>query len=1331
MSGDKMTRARVAFALLCGLAVCCSVMYITADAGDNVEGESVLAPAKSVYGIGGPTSVDSTDVQKAGTIFTNTPDGRMRLTDYLTNVEKEIAAEEAARKRDVAAVRAQMDRNFAFNQAARKKLKKALLHKMAVNAKKAKDDLARAMRYVQYRFHKAAALANRRNAANIHRSKLIRARVARDKAHAAHQLRIAVKAQQRSMAAYKSAINARIAQTNKHVAVNAAQIKENAKAARKALEAAVSKFDKKVANARAEAAKGRSKLAAQLAAQDKATRQWANNKLKVVVAKTAAHFRRVRAKMAADRHHADMALKSATSRMTASLNAAKALNDKNFAKTVKDIAAAKAEAKARVAAARSEFKTKINLLRATVKQQVAKTNARVTQLTGVVNKNKLEQAKVNANVRAEMNRMIKVGNKRYQEHLKKDAELKNLIKKNKAATDARLKAMADHYSTELDKVRATMKKNRAHATHMLAKETGKLYAAIAKSEKAQMKINGKLAAQTRNARLDIADELRAAKTDFSKRMAALHSNIVRNDKKFEGKMDKLAGIVRANAVKNAQGRSQLAAIMKANKMELKAAVQGAVHKGEVRMMKAEQKLKDMNKKTKASLNMRITSEVSKLAKESASQIENLRLSSSKARAEMRRELLYAVRSAAAEAKKNLVASVKVAKVAFAVANAKEAHAARKNAAGRAAIARSIAASKKAAQRQLKDAVGTMNRSLLALKTETAKKIKKTNHKVTAYADALAKEAKDVDAAMKANMASLVSKINRSRAASKSSINRANAKSAAGFRAALKAVSGAMAAAQRRASAKFGKLYVDMARNRASADSALAASVKSINDGIAKQAALADSRFSKTVKNIAAARAQAAKQVSDARKTFATAIARTTASVKDQESRLSGEVAVVSGEVARNKAIQLRVNRRTQAELSRITKLSNDRHSASIRARGKLRALLDENKRAAAEEVRALNKLFTGKLSKIRRRAAKDRIEAARDLTKASQRLYGKLAGIQLQAQYANAKNAKAIASYAKKSQAALRVAKTSLNARLNTLGNVISSNARKVEAGFEVLTGVIRSHRTAAALDRKLIRQQTKSMGQDMQKSIARAIMIGEAKARRVADRARGNLARAKRAMLIEISERVETAADNLFKTIQGSHQKIADNYLSLKAYAVTAGGKLKDYVVKGKGKNLSSLGDLLSTVSGLSAVQAVKAEGVGMGASTIPAIFTSKKIKVSNSVTKINGLVNEYTGVINAVRARWPMGLGKYLLLKLEESMLGKGVLQVDKVSNHAGNWVFLNGRAVGLSNKLNDFESLAVRMGHYEATLAKLTAALAGKKRKPAGKKPYRVGPPEWPGN
>merc|ERR1712159_612875 len=193
MSGDKMTRARVAFALLCGLALCCSVMYITADAGDAVAGEAVLAghsftsftkkttskdAPPAVSGIGGPSSVDSTDVQKAGQVFTNTPDGRMRLTDYLANVEKEIAAEEAARKRDVAAVRAQMDRNMAFNEKARRKMKAALLRRMAANARKAKHDLMRAMRYTQWRFHKAAALQNARNRANIEKSAKIRAKVA-------------------------------------------------------------------------------------------------------------------------------------------------------------------------------------------------------------------------------------------------------------------------------------------------------------------------------------------------------------------------------------------------------------------------------------------------------------------------------------------------------------------------------------------------------------------------------------------------------------------------------------------------------------------------------------------------------------------------------------------------------------------------------------------------------------------------------------------------------------------------------------------------------------------------------------------------------------------------------------------------------------------------------------------------------------------------------------------------------------------------------------------------------------------------------------------------
>merc|ERR1711975_178960 len=112
----KGSRARVAFALLSALAICCSVMYITAD-GDA---ETVLAARGysprankfigSGYDIRRPRSIESVDVKKAGMIVTNTPDGRMRLLKYL-------------------------------NKVARATMKKQLLAKMAINAKAAKDSL--------------------------------------------------------------------------------------------------------------------------------------------------------------------------------------------------------------------------------------------------------------------------------------------------------------------------------------------------------------------------------------------------------------------------------------------------------------------------------------------------------------------------------------------------------------------------------------------------------------------------------------------------------------------------------------------------------------------------------------------------------------------------------------------------------------------------------------------------------------------------------------------------------------------------------------------------------------------------------------------------------------------------------------------------------------------------------------------------------------------------------------------------------------------------------------------------------------------------------------
>merc|ERR1711881_64928 len=882
---------------------------------------------------------------------------------------------------------------------------------------------------------------------------------------------------------------------------------------------------------------------------------------------------------------------------------------------------------------------------------------------------------------------------------------------------------------EVDKVRTTMKKNRAHATRMLAKKTAALYSAIAKSEKAQMKVNGDLAKQTRDARLDIADGLRKAKNDFAKRMANLHGNIVKNDKKFEKKLDKLTGIVRKNAMKNAKGRHDLAVLMASNKKMLKAEVQGAVHKGQVRMMKAEMMLKNMNKKTKASLNMRITSKISLYAKKAAAQINGLRMSSKAARAEMRKEMMMAVKTAAQEAKKNLSAAYKKSRKMFAAANRKEAAAAKKSAAARAKLAKNIAAQQKAAQRQLNDAVGTKSRSLSALKVETRKKIKKTNKSITAYASQLVKEQKQVNSLMSSQMKTLQGKIKKMRRTSARNIAKAGEKSAAGFASVNRKINAAMKKANKAAKARFAKLFMKMSKQRKKSNQQLNSEVHKMNRNIAKQAALEDSRFQKTVKNIKAARAAATRQVRNARKSFATRIATTTTAIKDQESRLLGEIKLVGEELISFKASQLRVNRRTNAEMKRITTMANLRNSQSIRARGKLRRLLDANRKAAHEEVKALNSLFTRKLAAVRTKATQDARQAGRDLRASTAKMYGTLAKVQLAAALANAKSAKKINKYAKKSQTAIRTARRSFNARLVTMTNRVASNNRKATRGLEVLTGVIRKFKANGKKDRALIRSQNKALGKDLQSKIDRYIQEGEARAKRIAHRARRNLKAAKKSMLLEISARVEATADKIFKSVQGNHKKIADNYLSLKAYCVTARGKLSGYVKKG-GKNLSSLGELMTAVAGMSSVKAQKAEGIGSGASTIPAIFSAKNVKVSNVASKINGLVNEYSGVLARVRRVWPMGLGKYLLMKLEESMLAKGVLQVDKVSGKKGNFVFVNGRTVGLSNKLNDFEGLAVHMKKYEATLAALTAKLAGKVSRFNKKHVAYVKPPQWGG-
>merc|ERR1712159_239375 len=622
----------------------------------------------------------------------------MRLMDYFNNVEKEISDEVANRKSDIASVRAQMARDFAFNAAARAKLKRNMLHKMAQYAKKARDDLNHAMARTQERFAKQAALANRRYKATLCRDKRTAKLIKHDKAESAKNLKLAVDAWQKSTNAWASATNARIDQMNKHVAANAAQIKENAKKCRKDLENTMASWDHKVANFREESKQARNKLSEQFKAQDKATRAWASNKIKGLVA---------------------------------SLNAQKALENKRYAETVANIAAAKKEAEEKTKAASSEFKVALLSLSSTVKEQVAKVNARIDKTANVVRSDAAAQAKVNANVNAEMTRMMKVANHRYVQHLKHDAELQNAIAKDKDETDQKLNKMALEFNQALASVRKQLTKDRKHSETKLKEGTSAVWAALEKNREMQEKKNAEMAAATRRMKLDAMDAVRTAKAEFQKKIKELGKVVAANDKKADEKIKHLTGVVDAEAQKSKKGRQELAAMEEANKLELKHSIRKAIETGEACAKAVEAKGEKMDKDTKWLINNKLSSEITKLREETDSSVEALNNLSKEAREEMRKEMIFAIRSAAEVAKTDLDLAVRdgVKKMIAFEAKAASQHA--DSAAARAALKSEIADNAKQVSRMIKDAVDTDARAQTALGQAVAAKLKKTNTQIDA------------------------------------------------------------------------------------------------------------------------------------------------------------------------------------------------------------------------------------------------------------------------------------------------------------------------------------------------------------------------------------------------------------------------------------------------------------------------------------------------------------------------------------------------------------------------------------------------------------------------
>merc|ERR1712057_76520 len=266
------------------------------------------------------------------------------------------------------------------------------------------------------------------------------------------------------------------------------------------------------------------------------------------------------------------------------------------------------------------------------------------------------------------------------------------------------------------------------------------------------------------------------------------------------------------------------------------------------------------------------------------------------------------KAAAKKAKANLKKSVQWANGRFAALNTVLARNNRKSAAARGRLNRQINREQRRASRAIRNAVASQNRALLALKAETNKKLKKANNKLTGHANQMARNARAAAAQMKSDVATLQARIAAAKRSATAHLASADAASVRRYTAALGQINGALAKAKKESNNRFGKLYTRMAKQRKALDTKLASSVRFLNDKIAERAALADVRFSKTVKNIRAVRAQATAAVAFAKKQMTVKITSLTSSIKQSEARFKGEISIVSGEVARDKANQIRINR---------------------------------------------------------------------------------------------------------------------------------------------------------------------------------------------------------------------------------------------------------------------------------------------------------------------------------------------------------------------------------------------------------------------------------------
>lgn len=755
---------------------------------------------------------------KADDIYTRTPHGHMkRLSKYLQGVEKKMAKEDLDRKAGLARMKALVMRNEQANRVAMSKLRKVMFAKMKKNAKAQKAALKAALK-------KTSKAIAKEQASRIASDKRQAAAAAKARRKAEKNLALQVRTWQRAVATLNSTTNAKITRLNKHAAANAAQIKANAAKANLAVRKLASSFGRKLRHAQTRNKKAMRALGARLTAANAATRRYVSEKIAGLVALNVARFQHARSKLAARRHEVDVQLMHSSSRLQATLNAERALKDPIFSASIPHVGRARRTAARLVQTATREFRVSIAALGALVRDQTAKLMLQKQQLAGAVPSSTRLDAKVASVSRAEMMRMIRLGDARYMELKKDDPELHKLVSDGKAETVNTLTKMADAFNLQLSQIRHRMAQHRTKAKALLISATQNLYVALTSTSRHGPK-------------------RKATEKRFVKEVRRLGARVINTGRKLSRKIARLTGVVWQKEVKTYQGRELLRLQRSANQAWMRLAIADAVRQGERRGLAGLKKQNKFKKKSQThTQHLTACNAISILRRKVAVTLSALRLTTAGVRRRLREERLYSIRSAARSAIRHLAATSRLAMATFASLE--------RSKIVRGKAARGVAAKKAALKRNhavhaLGDAVSSAHRARLALQQEKGRSVAFTNKSVLALGERMAANARAADKAVMGKVMNLIGALGKKRAKIRA-VAKTNA-AAKGADQVMKAVQRALVTAAKRSSKQFTQTYLRMAKARGTTDAALGRATAELHRAMALHYAANQGRVAKGAK----------------------------------------------------------------------------------------------------------------------------------------------------------------------------------------------------------------------------------------------------------------------------------------------------------------------------------------------------------------------------------------------------------------------------------------------------------------------------------------------------